>query len=63
MGLVLGAYRPNVECRGPFRNWAPCRGIVGDMSVLKVPEIFGPGNDPLVQVILPHTLVAGSSNP
>ena len=62
MGLVLGAYRPNVQCRGSFSNWASCRGIVADMPVLATPEIFGPEDDPVVQVILPQTLEAGLSN-
>ena len=61
MGLVLGTYRPDIQCRGPFSNCASCRGIVGDMPVLTMPQIFGPGDDPLVQVILPHTIEAGSS--
>ena len=63
MGLVLGAYRPNVQCRGSFSNWNSCRGIMADMPVLTIPEVFGPGDDPLVQVVLPHTLEAGSSKP
>ena len=63
MGLVLGTYQPNVQCRGFFSNWVSCRGIVGDMPVLTTPEIFGPADDPAVQIILPHTLEAGSSRP
>ena len=62
MGLVLGAYQPNVQCHGSNPNWVFCRGILGDMPVLTMPQIFGPGDDPLVQVVLPHTLEAGSSN-
>ena len=62
MGLVLGTYRPDVQCRGPFSNWQSCRGIVGDMPVDAIPQIFGPGDDPLVQVVLPHTFVTGSSD-
>ena len=62
MGLVLGAYQPNIQCHRSFSEWSACRGIVGDMPVLTRPEIFGPGDAPLVQVVLPHTLEAGSSS-
>ena len=62
MGLVLGTYQPNVQCRGSFTGWTSCRGIVADMSVDARPEIFGPGNAPLVQVVVPLTLEAGSLN-
>lgn len=63
MGLVLGTYRPNVQCHGSFRKWSSCRGIVADMPVDARPEIFGPANDPFVQVVVPNTLEAGSSDP
>ena len=62
MGLVLGAYHPNLQCHGSFIKWSSCRGIVADMPVLTEPEIFGPAADPVVQVVLPQTLEAGSSS-
>ena len=62
MGLALGAYRPNLQCHGSNPSWVFCRGIVGDMPVLTMPQIFGPADNPLVQIVLPHTLEAGSSN-
>ena len=63
MGLVLGAYRPDVQCRGALAPWASCRMIIGDMPVLETEEVFGPEGNPSVQVTLPRYLESGSSNP
>lgn len=59
MALVLGTYQPDVQCRGAFSAWASCRSILGDMPVLTRTEIFGPPDDPAVQIVLPQFLEGG----
>ena len=59
MAVVLGTYRPDLQCRGTFAAWASCRSILGDMPVLTRKEIFGPPQFPSVQVPLPHFLQSG----
>lgn len=59
MALVLGTYRPDVQCGGAFSSWASCRSIVGDMPTLTATEVFGPVGNPAVQVSLPRFLEAG----
>lgn len=56
IALVLGTYQPDVQCRGTFDAWDSCRSILGDMPVLTRTEIFGPEENPTVQVALPVSL-------
>ena len=56
IAVVLGTYQPDVQCRGPFGAWPSCRSILGDMPVLTTTEIFGPPEDPVVQIALPQFL-------
>lgn len=52
--VVLGTYRPNVECRGTIGpEWNSCKDILGDMRAGKGPLIFGPRTDKSVQQGLP----------
>ena len=59
MAVVLGTYRPDLQCRGTFGAWTSCRSILGDMPVLTTTEIFGPPDIPTVQIPLPHFLESG----
>ncbi|KAL9074960.1 MAG: hypothetical protein Q9161_001890 [Pseudevernia consocians] len=59
IAVVLGTYQPDVQCRGAFSAWASCRSILGDMPTLTTTKIFGPREDPVVQIPLPQILASG----
>lgn len=59
IAVVLGTYQPDVQCRGSFGPWSSCRSILGDMPTLTRTEIFGPQDDPTVQIPLPQMLESG----
>ena len=56
--MVLGAYQPDVQCRGNFGRWDSCRDIIDDMPTLTATETFGLAKDPTVQVSLPRYVEA-----
>ena len=60
MAIVLGTYQPDVNCRGAFGPWESCRSVLGDMPTFRATEIFGPSEDPTVQVPLPQLVASGS---
>lgn len=59
IAVILGTYQPDVQCRGSFGPWTSCRSVLGDMPTLTRPEIFGPQDDPTVQVTLPQFIESG----
>lgn len=59
IAVVLGTYQPDVQCRGAFGTWASCRSILGGMPTLTTAEIFGPQENPAVQIPLPQFLASG----
>lgn len=59
MALVLGTYQPDIQCGKSLDTWKSCRSIIVDMPALTTPEIFGPQDDPAVQVLLPQFLKSG----
>lgn len=54
LALILGIYKPDVECRGTFPSWKSCTDVLAEMPASMETLVFGPEVDPDAQVILPH---------
>ncbi|CAD6587744.1 MAG: hypothetical protein ASARMPRED_003241 [Alectoria sarmentosa] len=55
--LILGIYKPEVECRGRFpSSWKSCTNILGQMPASTETLVFGPEEDPNAQVLVPHEI-------
>lgn len=56
LAVVLGTYHLPVSCRGTFPSWQSCRDIIYDMPASKLPQVFGPRDDPAVTEDLPYNI-------
>lgn len=59
LALILGIYKPDVECRGTFPSWKSCTDVLAEMPASMETLVFGPEVDPDAQVILPHFVESG----
>lgn len=58
MGVILGAYKPNIRCDAPALepHWLSCTLLLKEMVATKQALIFGPKGTPNVAVELPYTI-------
>lgn len=61
--MIVGAYEPNVQCRGAFPTWQSCRDVLNDMPADTKYEVFGPATDPDAEVHLPQQVESSKELP
>lgn len=58
LAVIMGVFKPKVQCRGYFDTPRSCTDILGDIPATPDLEVFGPRDTPFVKEILPQELVS-----
>lgn len=53
LAVILGTFRPQIQCRGDFEDGASCLSILSDMPAAADRIVFGPEGAANVQQELP----------
>ena len=59
MAVVMGVFKPKVQCRGTFRGVHSCKDVLADMLASAEMEVFGPPGTPHLNEVLPQEVVSG----
>ncbi|KAM0796759.1 hypothetical protein BDR22DRAFT_824859 [Usnea florida] len=58
LAVIMGVFKPKVQCRGYFDTPETCTEILADMPATPDLEVFGPKDTPFVKEILPQEVVS-----